>query len=290
MLTFNQLIELREKLANGEIVLEHAKELYWKDWKLAWLTKDWKERRAEVIKDKCEICGSKKTLTIQHRSHPRKFYDCEREITIKYTQSFIDSNTIVDKREFTEYLIKNYDYIPVPFCPNCRVGNPNKRIRKTPQYRCLDCRHEFDEPIYYSIDELITTFYKNEDVAEIRHKCFVSKKWKNQYNLPSIKSWFQRERAKTKYCDIIGNEAFLLYLDDNIKYLSFDDTITACKKCAFNFDINFMDLCPQCKKYYKGIDYPTCIQCLPEDRRTAVLESIEFGKQWEAMHKELGID
>jgi len=46
MLTYNELIELREKLANGEIVLELAKELFWKDYKAgkrAWHTKDWKE-------------------------------------------------------------------------------------------------------------------------------------------------------------------------------------------------------------------------------------------------------
>ena len=29
---------------------------------------------------------------------------------------------------------------------------------------------------------------------------------------------------------------------------------------------------------------------LPEDKRKAALESIEFGKQWEQMYKDLGID
>jgi hypothetical protein len=175
-------------------------------------------------------------------------------------------------------------------CPNCKGRNPNKRTRKTPQYLCTECRHEFDEPIYKSIDELITTFYENEDVAEVRDKCFVSKKWKNQHHLSSVRYWLQRERAKTKDSEAIGKEAFLLYLDDEIKYLSFDDTITACKKCAFNYDINNMELCPKCKENYKGIQYPTCIQCLPEDRRKAALEMIEFGKQWRAIDKELGID
>ena len=68
----------------------------------------------------------------------------------------------------------------------------------------------------------------------------------------------------------------MLYLEDNIKYLSFEDTITACKKCAYNFDINNMELCPKCKEYYKSIKYPTCIQCLPEEKRKAVLDSIEL--------------
>ena len=75
-----------------------------------------------------------------------------------------------------------------------------------------------------------------------------------------------------------------------IKYLSFDNTITACKKCASYFDLYKMELCPKCKEYYKGIEYPTCIQCLPEDKRKIALEKVEFGKQWRAMEKELGID
>ena len=83
---------------------------------------------------------------------------------------------------------------------------------------------------------------------------------------------------------------FCFTLDDTIKYLSFEDTITACKKCAFNFDVNYMELCPKCKKYYKGVQYPTCIQCLPEEKRKIALETIEFGKAWHAMHQRLGID
>ena len=31
--------------------------------------KDWKERRAKFLKEKCEICDSTVTLTIQHLSH-----------------------------------------------------------------------------------------------------------------------------------------------------------------------------------------------------------------------------
>ena len=79
-------------------------------------------------------------------------------------------------------------------------------------------------------------------------------------------------------------------MDDDIKYLSFEDTITACRRCASNYDLKSMELCPKCKEHYKGIQYPTCIQCLPEDKRKAALEMIEFGKEWQAMHKQLGID
>ncbi|GGH16841.1 hypothetical protein [Mucilaginibacter phyllosphaerae] len=294
MLTYNELIELKEKLANGDVTLEYAKELYWNDFeegKRAWHTKDWKERRAEVIKDKCEICNSKETLTLQHLSHPLKYGDYERAVTKTYTQSFIGSNTIVSKREFCEHIIKEYDYVPIPLCPNCGDNRPGKRVRKLPQYLCGRCRHEFDKPIYKSVDELVAIFYENEDALDVRDKCFISKDiWKNNHNISNIKYWYQRKMVKNIQSEIIGKEALLLYLDDNIKYLSFEDTITACKKCAFTFDIKSMELCPKCRKHYKGIQYSTCIQCLPEEKRKAALEKIEFGKEWQAMHKELGID
>jgi hypothetical protein len=294
MLTYNERIELREKLANGEISLEFAKELYWKDYKegqRSWHTRDWKERRAKILKEKCEICDSTDTLTIQHLSHPQKYSDYEREITRKYTQIFKETNSDIDKSQLKNHIVKNYDYIAVPLCPNCGDNRPNKRVRKLPQYRCAVCKHEFDKPIYKSLDELITIFYKDEEALDIRDKCFVSKdKWKNNHNLSNIKYWFQREKAKTKDEEIIGKEAFLLYLTDDIKYLSFEDTITACKRCAANYDLKNMELCPKCKKHYKGIQYPTCIPCLPEDKRKATLEMIEFGKEWHAIHKELGID
>lgn len=293
MLTYKELIELRKKLADGDITHERAKEICWKDYKegtRSWHTKDWNERRSEVIKDKCEICGSKETLTLQHLSHPKKYNDYEREVIKKQTQVLRDSNAIVDKREFTEHVIQNYVYNPIPLCPNCKSRYPNNRMRKTPQYLCVKCRHEFDVPIYKSVEELISTFYENEEVAEVRDKCFESKVWKNQHNLSSVKYWLLRESTKPQDSEAIGKEAFLLYLDDNIKYLSFEDTITACKKCASNFDLNNMELCPKCKENYKGVQYPTCIQCLPEDQRKAALEKIEFGKEWRAMHKRLGID
>ena len=293
MLTYKERIELKEKLANGEISLELAKELYWKNYKegqRSWHTKDWKERRAKILKEKCEICDSTDTLTIQHLSHPKKYSDYEREITRKYTQIFKETNSDLDKSEFKKHIVKNYDYIAVPLCPNCGDNRPNKRVRKLPQYRCTVCKHEFDEPIYKSLEELITIFYTDEEALDVRDKCFISKdKWKNNHNLSNIKYWFQREKAKTKDEEIIGKEAFLLYLADDIKYLSFEDTITACRKCASNFDLKNMELCPKCKVYYKGIQYPTCIQCLPEDKRKSALEMIEFGKNWQAMERKLGI-
>jgi hypothetical protein len=294
MLTYSEVIMLRDKLAIGEISLEFAQAEYWRDFKegqKSWETKDWKERRSKVIKDHCEVCGSNDTLTLQHRSHPQKYSECLRDVTKTYTEAYISTNPNIDKNEFSIYVLDKYDHVPVPLCPNCKCSNPSKRVRKLPPYRCAACKYEFDNPVYKSVDELISIFYGNEDAIEVQDKCFILKdQWRNKHNLAKIRYGLQRDRAKNKYAETIGKEAFLLYLNDSIQYLSFDDTITACKRCAFNFDINKMEICPECKKYYKGLQYPTCIQCLPEERRNAALESIEFGKGLQAMHEELGID
>jgi len=293
MLSYKELIELREKLSNGEITLDNAKELYWKDYeegKRAWHTKDWKERRNEIIKDSCEICGSKETLTIQHFSHPKKYYDYVKDVKRKYAENIINSDTNIDKYEFSEHILTNYNYFPVPLCPNCKNRYPNKRMRKKPQYLCTECRLEFDEPIYKTVEELIVIFYSDEDAVEKHDKCFISKdKWMNKHNFLQINYWLQRKKIETKSSDEIDKEAFFLFLENNIKYLSFENTITACKKCAYNYDLNKMELCPKCNKYYKGIQYQSCIQCLPEDKRKLALEKIEFGKAWHKMHKELGL-
>lgn len=294
MLTYNEFIDLRDKLINNEIEIELAKEQCWKGFKKgqrSWHTKDWKERRLKFINEKCQICSSTDTLTLQHLSHPKKFNEYLREITNTYTNQYINNNSKIDKSDFRNHVLNNYEYVPTPLCPNCMNKNPNKRLRKIPKYRCADCKHEFPEAVYRSANELVSIFFKDKDDYKVRDKCFVSKdKWRNQRNLSNIKYWFQRNIAKNNEAESIEKKAFILYLNDNIKYLSFEDTITACRKCASNYDLHGMELCPKCKEYYKGIQYSTCVQCLPEEKRKSALEMIEYGKEWRAIHKKLGID
>lgn len=294
MLTLQEQIDLRKKVSSDEISVSLAKEIYWKNLKpesRSWHTKDWKERRENLLKDKCEICNSIETLTIQHLFHPRKYNEYENEITRKYLNELGDSNAIIQKNEFLDYVIDCYEYFPTPLCPKCQNRKPNERITKQPKFLCTKCHFEFNETTFLSLEKLVDIFYENEDTIEIKDKCFVSKdKWKNQHNLKQIKYWLNRNRTKVDNSSKIEKEAFLLYLDDNIKYLSFEDTITTCKKCASNYDLNNLELCPNCRQFYKGIQYPTCIQCLPEDKRKSAFEKIEFGKSMYEMHKNLGID
>jgi hypothetical protein len=294
MLGLSEIIELKQELEKGSISLEKAKDIFWKDrekQKKSWHTKDWQERRKMVLKEICEICGSEESLTVQHLSHPKKYHEYEKIIIRKHAESHINENNVFDEEGFRDHVLNNFDYKAAPLCPNCFNRKPNLRMRKTPKYLCTSCHFEFDETVSRSAEELIGLFLNGVESADTRDKCFISKnKWENRQNLSGIRYFFQREIAKNENAQRIDLEAFLLYLNDQIKYLSFEDTITACKKCAFNFDINKMDLCPSCKQNYKGIQYSTCIHCLPENRRKDVFQKIEFSKKMYEIHKNLDID
>ncbi|TNE82502.1 MAG: hypothetical protein EP332_00090 [Bacteroidetes bacterium] len=294
MLSLHEYIALKERLIQGEINTDEAKSRLWenfKDGKRAWHTKDWKERRRKFLKDKCEICDSKETLTVQHLSHPKKFIEYTKEITRSLTKEFIHINSEIDKAQLEEHVKNNYTYEPIQLCPNCLNRKPNIRTRKSPKFLCTKCEHEFNEPSYLSVEELISIFYRNPDAIEVRDKCFTSKdKWHNQHNLNNIKYWHQRSLVQKSQLEYIEKKALLLYLVDTIKYLSFEDAITACKICASRYDLHQMDLCPECKKHYKGIKYDTCISCLPESRKNEVLEKLSFNKEMMDIHRNFGID
>jgi len=297
MLTLNEFLELREKLTNNEVRSEFVKnklESHWeelKEGKRSWNTKDWKERRNKFLKEKCEICSSTDTLTIQHKSHPseKTYNDFKRKIIRIHTDRLI--NTKIDKEIFINYVTNEYDYVPKLLCPKCEIQTPKERVRLKPKYRCGDCKYAFDKPISRSVSELVSILFEDDYGRGVRDKCFISKdKWRNKIHLPYIMYLFQKNIAISKNGESIEKQALLLTLDEEIKYLSFEDTITACRKCAYSYDLKAMELCQKCMQYYKGIQYECCIQCLPKDKREAAIQQIEFGKQMREMEKRLGID
>ena len=293
MLTLNELTKLKDSIEKGDTSIEDAKIKCWgdkKEGKRFWHTNDWKDRRSKTLKSHCEICQSDDSLVIQHLSHPRKYTEIRTEIANEYTKVHLDSMPEIDITEFTTYLSDEYEYQPVSLCPNCNARKPNKRIRKKPQFLCTDCGSEFEQTTNRSLGEMVSILYKNEDAPEIRDKCFTTKdEWKNKHSLLDVRYWRQRKKIEAANSDEIERKAFLPYLDDNIKYLSFVDTITACKKCASYYDLNRMELCPICRKNYKGIEYQSCVPCLPEEKRKIAEEKIEFGRAMREFDENLGI-
>ncbi|MCL2861411.1 MAG: hypothetical protein FWE22_03270 [Firmicutes bacterium] len=204
-MTYQETIELKDKILKNEISVADAIEMYLAKTKTkSWHTKDWKERRAKIIKDECEICASKKVLTLQHKSHPRKLSDHTRETTTDLARNYVDTNPTITQDDFLVHVKNNFDYCPVKLCPNCKSRNPNERMRKKPQYLCTICRLEFDEAIHKSVEDLVAEFYSDADTPEVNDKCFVSKdKYRNVQRLSQIKYWLLREGAKGKHKDEI---------------------------------------------------------------------------------------
>jgi len=295
-MTYEEIIKLKEKVSNDEISYKDAKEIYFKDIERSWHTKDWKERRDVIIKDKCEQCGSTETLTLQHFSHPRKYDEIQRATFQQYYDKFSIENennkeTLISKDDILNY-IENAPHEIKLVCPVCS-GNFYTR-RKAPIHVCNRCRHEFDEPVSKEmpeyVDDFILTGEEKYRIAKLKKSSIIF------YSdlLPSIIGSMVRK----KYLKEIEKMTMLNYLDENIKYLSFENTKTFCKKCAFNYDKREMDLCPKCKLNYKKIQYETCVDCLPEgelkdrirEKQAEYNEMKEFRKSMNEMEHELGID
>jgi hypothetical protein len=291
MPTLKELINLKDRVESGATSIENAKIFCWgdnKEGKRSWHTKDWKDRRSKTLKSHCEICQSEDSQVIQHLSHPRKYTEIRTAIANEYTKAHLDSMPEIDITEYTTHLLNEYDYQPIPLCPSCNARKPNKRIRKTPQFLCTVCGSEFEQTTNRSLSDMVSIMYQNEEAQETRDKCFTTKdEWRNKHSLLDVRYWMQRKKVEEVYADTIQRTAFLLYLDDNIKYLSFVDTITACKKCASYYDLNRMELCPICRKNYKGIEYQSCVPCLPEEKRKIAEEKIEFGRTMREFDKKV---
>ena len=281
MLTLKQCIELKERLVNGTISYNEAEKVYWENYdesKKSWHTKEWKERRLHLIKDECTLCGRRDDLLIQHLSHPKKWFEYIKDVTAECAQMYIGSNPVVDHNEFYDYLNNNYIHSPLPLCPKCNGRHPSVRARRKPKYLCRHCLHEFTRPIFLSLKKAVELFFSGQPPVEIRGQRLKSSKFGTEMTFYKALYWFHREVAASLFANQIAEVSFMRLLDDNIKYLSFDDAITACKKCAFNKDINNMDLCPECKKNYKKTYFKTCFECLPKTKSHEVRESINFEK------------
>ena len=91
-----------------------------------------------------------------------------------------------------------------------------------------------------------------------------------------LASWKQIRKTKLgDHCDQCGLSKPPLVLhhpfstrsrtpEEFEQYLSCQETVTFCKRCAFLWDIKGMNLCSKCKVHYKGLRFPYCFSCSKE--------------------------
>lgn len=255
-MTEDQLIKLREEIVQSKIEPKEAGEILFSNKTRAWRTKEWKKKRDKLIKDRCEQCGSKEVLTLQHTCHPRDYGTIKKEICIKYGQLINEKyplESLVNEKEVVRYFKKNIDKEERDVCPSCSSINISLRKTLSPKYKCNRCKGLFEAPIRKIIPIFIDD-RKEGKSQEVNTITFSSLEWK-------IYKEKSRELLFEEYGEQIEKEILITTIDEYLRYISLEDTVTFCKKCAFLWDKKHMNLCPICKIKYKMIYHKTCYDC-----------------------------
>lgn len=200
----------------------------------SWYTKEWKKERDSIIKNACEQCGStKQPMVLQHLAHPMSFGQIFRALCGKDAWPNF-------KKEY-DYILGKDLLIDRPTCPSC--GSINIHQLKTLKWSCYECHTKHDAPV-------IKPEFSKESLKEL------SKRRKDQH--------LQNERWRAfqqQYGNMVGKQAVLEFIDQSRKYLSFENTATFCRKCAFAWDKKGLRLCQKCKKNWHFIYTKQCKEC-----------------------------
>ena len=202
-----------------------------------WTTKEWKNKRDNIIKNECAVCNSNKgPFVLQHTKQPQEFPKLYDEIAQKELMASIPDYEKVHSEKIEDAI--NYE-IQTNFemrdsCPNCKVVNIRIRKTMTPKYVCVN-NHSFELP-------LILKYYRKSQTTNLE---IVRKK--GLEILPEIIAYKMRREFSEKNDLAIGKKALLISLSESLEYWSFDNTKTACKKCSYLED--------QYRIYTKNIPY-----------------------------------
>jgi len=227
--------ELKQKLLANEITWQDAQKLISSQKSPPWKTKEWKSKRDALIATHCAQCGTNEPpLVLQHTWQPKPFSLLFREIRGNYFDQWN-----VWKSEHPLEIDMSSIQADTNACPKCH--SPTIRFRKTMKdWKCIAqesgvfCHHIFETPIRI--------------VSEATRK-----------NLSKV-AWVKMlEEFDTVFG--IGKQAVIMAIDQHARYISMQDTITLCKKCAFVADRTNMVLCEICKKNYHLTRYNRCAKC-----------------------------
>lgn len=228
--------EIRDLLISGQITWESACTKL-KSVPRQWTTKEWKERRKEILGDCCETCESTEDLQIQHKWHPPVFSDlCEMvkpglweeyEITHPYIPPVLPP---FDPASVPPPTMIERDSCPVcgSVAVRCNKDGTHWNCNGKKNYR--KCGHEFTTPV----KRLWSKWTHEEEIARARyaHESAPSRhrdKWEYEFS--------------QKFRDRICFEATLLSIEMSDRYVAMlpDDVKTLCKKCAAREDGAYLD-------------------------------------------------
>ena len=228
--------EIRDLLISGQITWESACTML-KSAPKQWTTKEWKERRSQVLGDHCETCESTEDLRIQHTWHPPVFSDlCEMVKPVlwkEYEKTYPYIPLVLPT--FDPASIPPPEMIERDSCPVC--GSVAVRCNKAGTHWTCNgkknhqkCGHEFTTPV----KRLWSRWTHEEEIASARNA---------HAGAPSKhRSQWEYEFSR-KFGDRICYEATLLSIEMSDRYVAMlpEDVKTLCKKCAAREDGDYLD-------------------------------------------------
>ena len=246
--------ELTKDIIDYNVAFERIKKL-----PKPWHTKEWNQNRELLIKNYCEQCNSKSVILVaQHLTHPEKFSSIRKELFHEKLHDYFLVN-IIEKPEVSAEDIKVFKekYLEIRnACPHCKKLTFRERKTMKPKYFCEKCKTYFDETVEIEYIEKIKSISTNEQIsAYIFGQKFYENKMETQNK---VFKQFEKEISKI---------ALLKSIELHIKYVSLQEIVTFCKKCASKMDYSNQLLCWSCKENYFFYEiYDNCFNCFESNK------------------------
>lgn len=253
--------QIRQDLIDNVINYSEAFELI-KKLPKPWNTKEWAIKRSTLIKNYCEQCNIEgEVFVAQHLTHPENFSRIKTKLLYKKLVEYYSKNVTekptVTTQEIGDFIKKFSEKRTA--CPNCKKLTYRERKTMTPKYFCENCKTYFEHTTtieYISIFKSISNYEQVASYIIDRKHTDIKQKIQNKV--------FEEHENE------IGKIALLKSIDLHFKYVSLENIVTFCKKCASRMDFSTQLLCWSCKKNYFNYDtYDNCYECF-ENKRTAI--------------------
>jgi hypothetical protein len=214
-----------------------------------WHTREWRELRSRLIKDRCDQCGSPSPpFTLQHlRKHPRP----STLLRAKTNSAFHDYRAVHPEQRPPQPTTPEGTKL---LCPTCRqraipYKNTSKGYYCKPSPSNQNRPHQFPEPLT-GPPELTRAQWDAWRTAS-----------DNAYQLHRA-AWLTAHEAE------LGQETARQVLQNLRHYLTGEGTATYCKRCAYLADKRDVTLCAICHQHYHPREYATCYTCRPDAQPT----------------------
>lgn len=224
-------------------------------------TDRWKEFREAHIGEDCVWCGKEKAEAERLHLHHNNWQPID-EPKKRWNKIAKSSFHIAVNRElYPEIGDKEWDELdrseilklrrrPRPFqtpnridiCPSCESTSLNSRKTKEPEWRCNDCKKEFDEP-----DQRRSRRKRVKRTADDRRAYNVAfTLWLNHWAESVTEEW--KEEVE---------ENWEAYWDP-------DTVVTICQMCHYQHEKQGNVPCRECNENYHSPKWETCVECNPD--------------------------